>query len=717
MRAYRRALALFAILVPSFVPLVADHAPAGATAIPRLTVGDLSVAEGDAGKTTVRLPIDLDVPAPTKLVISFTVTGGTATPGVDFVAPKSGVRSGRVSIAAGKIEAFVAVAILGDTTTEPDDTVNIDVTSAPGTTVVRSRGTLTIQNDDVAASFGSVRAAGSMAPSAPRLAIGSPVVREGNAGIRHASVPVTLSVPAPAPVTVSFNTPGSTDDSSLDTCNDLTTTLTVGYVTKQITFLTGQQSKSVLVPVRGNMSPDPTLTVADSMSVVSGTATVAPASDIVVVDDDGGGDPPATPSPVGTYRVSEPAPGINPTFPSVVSDPTIGCGYPSSTFAAISADGRFVAFSSNADNLVGNDTNDYNDAFVKDTWTGGIERVSVAADGTQADGASFVDSISADGRFVLFSSDANNLVPGDDNGWRDTFLYDRYSGAIQRLGDIHTGNHGSSGGSISADDRYVAFTATVPLAGGCIDCSNIFVLDRTTNVISLVSTTAGGAGLGSAMDPAISGDGGHVAFVASDALGRTQTYVKDLDSGTLEAVSVNNAGQLGTGVFGTYPTAPALSYDGEVVAFNGQYCNMGLPSRVCGDGTDSYLNQIWVRDRVTQTTSIGSLSTDGTPISFDSDSPSLSSDGRYVLFETDDANFAPECTANGGKHVYERDLSSGTTQRIDVISATVPCPSDSWTLTNQAMSSDGSYVTFTTLVADTDVSRTNPEAVFVTRLR
>ena len=89
---------------------------------------------------------------------------------------------------------------------------------------------------------------------------------------------------------------------------------------------------------------------------------------------------------------------------------------------AISADGRFVAFDSEATNLVPGDTNDASDVFVRDRQTGTTRRVSVSSGGAQGNGASFDPAISADGRFVAFNSDATNLVPGDTNGAADVFV-------------------------------------------------------------------------------------------------------------------------------------------------------------------------------------------------------------------------------------------------------------------------------------------------------
>ena len=714
MRVFRGVFAVLAVVVPALVPVVAEHPAAAATSTPRLTVGDVSVAEGDGGKVVVHVPIDLDRAAPVKLYVSWQITGGGATggpatlAGVDFVAPKSGVRVGKSAIAAGKTEAFVSITIFGDTGFEPDETVNLDVTSAPGTDVVGGHGTLTIVNDD---SPPSSRAATADA-TIPRVSIGVPSISEGNWGLRHAPVPVTLSFPAPGPISVSFQTPG-TDTTAAQSCDD-PRGATISPVTKTLNFKTGQQSLAVNVPVLGNTGIDEAVrSIADSATVVSGSATIdQPTSDIVLRDDDNP-DAPVTPPP-GAYRVSEPAGGADPTFPPVVAKLT-GCGYPQSTAASISGDGRFVAFTSNADNLVGNDTNAESDVFVKDTWTGAMERVSVAADGTQAGGASDATTISVDGRYVIFDSYAQNLVPGP-SGYRDAYLKDRVTGDIERLGSDTPGAAGSWGGSISADDRYVAFTSDAPLTGGSPG-NRVFLLDRTTNGISLVSTGANTYGY----YPAISGDGLHVAFLGTDALGRGGVLVKDLDTGHLELVSVNNAGQPGTGISANMPAVPGLSYDGQVVAFNGQYCNMGLPSWFCGNGTGVYGAQTWVRDRVAHTTTLASVATDGTPASGVVEGPSLSSDGRYTVFDTNDTgSFTTVCpqpgTSGGGSHVYQRDLSAGTTQQVDLIPA-VQCPSTSYPLSGQAMSTDGSFVVYTSIVYDGDVSASNPEAVFVTRLR
>jgi hypothetical protein len=143
---------------------------------------------------------------------------------------------------------------------------------------------------------------------------------------------------------------------------------------------------------------------------------------------------------------------------SVASDGTQGNGNPGSF--TISADGRYVAFDSWASNLVSGDTNGRTDVFVHDRQTGQTTCVSVAYDGTLGNGDSISPSISADGRYVAFDSGANNLVSGDTNGTSDIFVHDRLTGLTSLVSVASDGTQGNSSTmslSISADGRYVAF--------------------------------------------------------------------------------------------------------------------------------------------------------------------------------------------------------------------------------------------------------------------
>ena len=149
---------------------------------------------------------------------------------------------------------------------------------------------------------------------------------------------------------------------------------------------------------------------------------------------------------------------------------------------AISADGRYVAFDSYGSNLVPGDTNENYDVFVRDRQSGTTERVSVATDGTQANNDNYSPAISADGRYVTFQSDASNLVPGDTNGTWDVFVRDRQSGTTQRVNVATDGtqaNSGSDSPAISADGRYVAFAsyASNLVPGDTNHSEDVFVRD------------------------------------------------------------------------------------------------------------------------------------------------------------------------------------------------------------------------------------------------
>jgi Tol biopolymer transport system component len=147
---------------------------------------------------------------------------------------------------------------------------------------------------------------------------------------------------------------------------------------------------------------------------------------------------------------------------------------------ALSADGRFVAFESLSSNLVPGDTNGTTDVFVRDRQTGTTRRISLGPGGVQGDGQSFGAQISADGRFVAFASNATNLAPGDTNGESDVFVRDRRTGTTLRAslgpGGVR-GNGQSNNPGLSADGRFVAFLsfATNLVPGDTNDTQDVFL--------------------------------------------------------------------------------------------------------------------------------------------------------------------------------------------------------------------------------------------------
>jgi hypothetical protein len=219
-----------------------------------------------------------------------------------------------------------------------------------------------------------------------------------------------------------------------------------------------------------------------------------------------------------------------------------------SIFSSISADGDHIAFQSKASNLVASDTNGAQDIFVRNIQTDETVRVSVNSNNVQANGDSFLPSISWDGRFVTFYSSATNLVANDTNGVMDVFVHDLQSGetTLVSLGSNGKKANGPSDRAhISGDGRFIAFRsfATNLIANDTNGVADIFLYDRETGVTKRVSVSDLGAQANGASpsayssDFALSGDGKYLAFssdatnlINDDTNGRSDAFVRDLTS-------------------------------------------------------------------------------------------------------------------------------------------------------------------------------------------
>jgi hypothetical protein len=395
---------------------------------------------------------------------------------------------------------------------------------------------------------------------------------------------------------------------------------------------------------------------------------------------------------VGLAMVPAPAAAQETTRVSVDSSGAEGDLGSSSLFLA--ANGLVVTFQSDASNLVGSDTNRFGDVFVHDRTTGLTERVSVDSSGREANGFSYANWSSATGRWVAFTSEASNLVAADQNHVTDVFVRDRSTGTTERISVGTSGEegNGSSGwSSLSADGSVVAFTSLASnlVAGDGNSAWDVFVRDRVAGTTARVSVDSSGAeGNGASLNGALSADGNVVAFqstasnlVANDLNGMRDVFVHDRSSGITERVSVDSTGIDGDGDSGEF--LPSLSSDGQIVAFASTATNL-----VAND-TNGF-QDVFVHDRSTGITERISVDSAGAEGDDDSGYPSLSADGRLVAFHSSASNLVAN-DANATTDIFVHDRATGETLRVSVDSAGGEADSFSG---GPSLTSDGSLVAF-----------------------
>jgi Tol biopolymer transport system component len=364
---------------------------------------------------------------------------------------------------------------------------------------------------------------------------------------------------------------------------------------------------------------------------------------------------------------------------------------------SISADGRYVVFDSVSSTLVPGDTNSTYDVFVHDRKTGVTERVSVNTSGGQGNARSESASISADGRYVAFESEADNLVPGDTNSTYDVFVHDRKTGVTERVSVDSSGNEANSQSrspSISADGNSVAFYswASNLVPGDTNGTTDIFAHDSQSGVTERVNVDSSGVEanrISRNFNPSISADGRYVAFssnahnlVPGDGNGEADAFVHDRQTGITERISVDSSGVEGNGGSSEYSKA-SFSADSRFVAFDSEADNL-----VSGD-LNSH-GDIFTHDRQTGATERVSVSSTGVEGNDFSYIPSVSADGRYVAFSSNASNLVPGDT-NGWYDVYVHDRQAGTTERVSVNLLGTQGDLDS---KNLAISADGRFVAF-----------------------
>jgi Tol biopolymer transport system component len=436
----------------------------------------------------------------------------------------------------------------------------------------------------------------------------------------------------------------------------------------------------------------------------------------------------ATAAPVPAFSVGDTTPPAHRDgcrWPGTVCRVTVASDGTQGDFASgpgrLSATGRYVVFTSRATNLVPGDTNAAADVFVRDRQHGVTTRVSVGTGGAQAEPPSTEyggPSISADGRFVLFGSSAANLVPGDTNGVSDVFVHDRKTGTTSRVSVTSDGEQGRGHsspwpGGLSADGRYVVFGSRAwnLVPGDTNRAGDVFRHDRRTGTTSRLSAGAGGTPAdGESGAGVISGDGRFVTFqseatnlVAGDANGKRDAFVVDTLTHATTRVSVSSGGAQANSV----SDQPEISADGRLVVFSSPASNL-----VPGDTNDTW--DVFVHDRHTGLTSLGSVASGGTQANRHSEQPEISADGRYIAFVTRANNLGPTDT-NETWDVYVRDRSAGTTSRLSVPPGG---PEPGRSVSGPMISGDGRVFGFLSELSSFVAGDTNGvNDVFVTRPR
>ncbi|MCK6445430.1 MAG: hypothetical protein L6Q99_03480 [Planctomycetes bacterium] len=300
--------------------------------------------------------------------------------------------------------------------------------------------------------------------------------------------------------------------------------------------------------------------------------------------------------------------------------------------------------------------------YIRDRLNQTVELLSISSSGSKGNAASGGPDISPDGRFVCFSSDATNLVANDTNFLSDVFMRDRGTGQTWRVSvgkNGQQGNHNSFGASMSADGRFVAFWsfATNLTPGDGNNTSDIFLYDHSTGTSTCVSASInGGTGNGISGSPVISADGRYVAFggsasdlVPSDTNGVADAFVYDRLNNATEVVSITNGGVQANGHSGAW----AISADGRFVVVGSSATNL-----VAGDTNGS--TDIFVRDRVLGTMIRASVSSSGVQGDFDSENARTSANGRFVVFESSAKNFFPGDNNNWDIFVHDTWLHTTT---------------------------------------------------------
>lgn len=355
---------------------------------------------------------------------------------------------------------------------------------------------------------------------------------------------------------------------------------------------------------------------------------------------------------------------------------------------SVSADGRYIAFVSNAINFGVEPS--VNQVWVRDRITGQLQLASRSADGAPANRACYDPAISPDGHFVGFRSSATNLTQGEQDGHLHTFLNELASGMTERMDPtvpgVPEGTYSEVLGmrsiAISANNQIVAFSSALEnlVPGDSNGRTDVFVRDRRLGRTELVSLSSegvqGNGNSGREYGLALSGDGLYVAFgstahnLGSGSASSEDVFVRDREAGSTELVSI---GSFGGSVSGR---SPSISADGRFVAFH-----------------EGFLSSVLVRDRIAGTTETASIAPPGTTLGSNTLAPAISADGRFVAFGAD--GFKTPAGKYGNiidtEEVFVRDRLLAVTERVSTPDTGGPSSIGAHTPGTPSISADGRF--------------------------
>jgi Tol biopolymer transport system component len=341
------------------------------------------------------------------------------------------------------------------------------------------------------------------------------------------------------------------------------------------------------------------------------------------------------------------------TLRRVSNNPAGQAGNGGSSVIGLSGDGRVVVFMSYASDLTGDLDTPGEDLYTVDRVTGQVKLVSVDLAGASAPVFQSEACVSRDGRYVVWVADQPGIVANDANGESDVFVRDMVAGTTRLVSATPTGSAGNEGSEISRrcisdDGRFVVFTsfASDLLPGPDVHIYQVYVRDLATNTTTLMSVDAAGTGRGdgASLDGQLSADGGVVVFrsyatnLVASGSGFPQLYVRDRAAQTPRLVTHNAAGAASNGPVNLFAISPRA----DAVAFSSRATDL-----VAGTDANNAMDVfLWSGGAITRVSRLAS----GDAPNGASDAPAIGSDGT-VGFSTYGNNLGPIDT-NGGEDVY-----------------------------------------------------------------